>query len=101
MIAKKHITPDKRLLLAVCDTEILGKVFTEGEQQLDITKSFYGGEEVDDAGLSTLMEKAYILNLAGEKSVGAAISRGLVSENRIGKIQGVPFAQVITIPNES
>ena len=45
MNAKVHRTKDGRLILALCDSELLGKVFVEGDVKLDLTTDFYQGEE--------------------------------------------------------
>ena len=34
-------------------------------------------------------------NIAGEKSVNAAIKAGVISKESVGKIQGIPFALVL------
>jgi hypothetical protein len=34
-----------RDVVAICDSELLGKVFEEGQLQLDVKESFYKGEK--------------------------------------------------------
>ena len=48
MIVKKHVTQDRRLLLAICDSSLKGKKFVVGEKQLDLTSGFYAGEEMGE-----------------------------------------------------
>ena len=40
-----------RNVVAICDSEILGKHFEEGKNQLNVKESFYKGEEVDEEQL--------------------------------------------------
>ncbi|MBU0461357.1 MAG: DUF424 family protein, partial [Nanoarchaeota archaeon] len=87
------------ILLAVCDTEILGKKFETDRLQLDLTSNFYKGEEKTEKELEQMIKTAYMLNLVGKKSVGFAIERDLVSADRIITIQGVPHAQVVLLHN--
>jgi len=45
-----------RDLVAVCDTELLGKYFEEGGFQLDVKESFYKGDEIDDDELQEILQ---------------------------------------------
>jgi len=96
MIAKKHITADKRLVLAVCDSILLGQKFKDDEKQLDLASDFYAGDETPADEVEILMKKAYILNLIGEESVKLGIAAGLVSTDNTGKVDGIPYAQVLS-----
>jgi uncharacterized protein len=97
MIAKKHVTHDKRLILAVCDKDILGKCFTEKDRILDLRSDFYKGEELSETKLSQLMRSAYIINLAGKKSLAFAKKLNLVDNETIIIIDKVPHAQVLVV----
>ena len=68
MIVKKHITQDKRLILAVCDKELLGRCFEESSLQLDLRGEFYNGEEKDTESApqhrdNDLMETFTLINM--------------------------------------
>lgn len=54
MIVKTHLTPNGKLL-AVCDSDILGKRFEEDERQLDLSGRFYKGDEVSDEILGKML----------------------------------------------
>ena len=92
-----------RDVIAVCDASILGKKFEEpvGEhiRQLDIKESFYRGEEVTEEKATEIMKRFAredaTFNIAGEKSVTAALKAGIIEKESIGKIQGIPFALVL------
>ena len=45
MIVKIHKMPDGRSVIAVCDSNLLGKKFEEKNLQLDLTADFYKGSE--------------------------------------------------------
>jgi len=88
-----------RDVVAVCDASILGKRFEQGNLQLDIKESFYRGEEVSEEKaieiMKSMSEEDSTFNIAGEKSVNAAIKAGVISKESVGKIQGIPFALVL------
>lgn len=83
------------LLLAVCDEDILGKYFEEGELVLDIKSDFYGGRLVVKEEYSRLLDESTIVNLVGENCIKIAVDDGHVDNERILRVQGVPHAQII------
>lgn len=97
MIVKKHKTRDGRLMLAICDHDIAGKKLSEGELQIDLSSDFYKGQEMNEKDIIELFKIAYIVNLAGEKSVDLAIRSGIIEKDHIIKIAGVPHAQCVIV----
>ncbi|MFQ5474289.1 MAG: DUF424 domain-containing protein [Candidatus Nanoarchaeia archaeon] len=96
MIVKVHEAPEG-ILLAVCDDDILGKKFETDRLQLDLTASFYQGEEMSEDELRELLKKAYIVNIAGEKSIAFFLKEGFVEKANIIRIQDVPHAQIVLV----
>jgi len=88
-----------RDVVAVCDSELLGKKFEQGKFQLDVKESFYRGEEVDEEKAISLIKRMSredaTFNIVGKKSVNAALKAGIIFEDEIKKIQDVPFALVL------
>jgi len=82
-------------ILAVCDSDIFGKLFSEGDTQLDLTSEFYKGEEKSDGEIADLMRNAHILNLVGEKSCALAVKEGLINDNDLKTVDGIPHVQTI------
>ncbi len=100
MLVKKHTTRDGRLILAVCDSDLIGKKFEQGKIQLDLTTDFYKGEEKSESEILLMIQEAYILNVVGEKSVKLALKQGFIDETHILNIQGVPHAQCVIVREE-
>ena len=88
-----------RDVVAVCDSSILGKTFEQGDFQLNIKESFYKGEEVSEEKaveiMKSMSKEDSTFNIAGEESVNAAIKAGIISQESVGEIQGIPFALVL------
>lgn len=88
-----------RDIVAICDASILGKRFESGISQLDLKESFYKGELVSEEMAIKIMKKMAAedatFNIAGQKSVAAAIKAGIISKESIRKIQGIPFSLVL------
>ncbi|MBN2458003.1 DUF424 family protein [Candidatus Woesearchaeota archaeon] len=95
LIVKKHIAPDGRLVLAVCDEELLMQTLSEDDIVLDLSTDFYKGTAMEAGDASLLMKKAYIINLVGINSLHAAESLELVDKKNIITVSGIPHAQII------
>lgn len=85
----------EEVLLAACDSDLLGKKFHEGEITLDVKESFYSGERATSSELCTNFEKATIANLIGEKTIDAALSDGFGAEDDILRVDGIPHLQIV------
>ena len=87
-----------RDVVAVCDKELLGKKFEEGKFQLDIKESFYKGKETSEEDLIKIMKsfsrEDATFNIVGKKSVATAMKAGIVSEDDVRKIKGIPFVLI-------
>ena len=96
IIAKIHQNQEGQKVLALCDKELLGKKFEQGNRQLDLTSSFYQGEEKTEAEIEQLIKEAYIINLVGEESLNLIKKLNLAPENII-TIQGIPHAEIVLV----
>ncbi|MFH1327139.1 MAG: DUF424 family protein [archaeon] len=94
-----NIIKTYRDVIAICDSEILGKCFEEGQFQLDIKESFYKGEKVSTEEAIKIMQNFYsedaTFNIVGEKSTNAAIKAGIITKKGIKTIQNIPFALIL------
>ena len=81
-------------LINVCQTDLLGKVFREGQKVLDISEKFYGGEQVELDYAFSLVDEATVISLVGNYVVEEAIRRGIVHKDSVLVVEGVKFAQV-------
>lgn len=81
--------------MAACDKDQLGKVLRDGDLKLDVMRSFYEGEDCDEAMLVNRLEMASVANLVGEKVCQVATKHQFISEECILRIAGVPHAQMV------
>ncbi|MEM3690290.1 MAG: DUF424 family protein, partial [Candidatus Micrarchaeia archaeon] len=68
MFIKKHFT-DRGILLAVADENLIGRRFSEGKFELEVSEDFYKGELVSEKELEKHMKQAYLLNIVGSSSI--------------------------------
>lgn len=97
MIVKQHKTADGKIILAVCDSELIGKKIVQGNLQLDLTSNFYKGEEMNEEKIKELFKTAYCVNMVGEKSVQLGIKQGIVDKKRVIKIKEIPHAEAVIV----
>ena len=97
MVLVKLHKKDGRILVAVCDSDLLGKKFEEGQVQLDLTGDFYSGEEKDLDEAGDIIRNADHVNLVGEKSVHLGTHEGVIDASNIRKVQGIPYAHAIVV----
>ena len=90
-VAKIHKGPHGEVLV-VSDQEILGKTFSEGKLQLDLTKEFCQGEEKEAEEVKELSKSAYILHLTGENSIN--LFSDLIDKGKILIVKKIPHAEV-------
>lgn len=96
MYIKVHKSMQKEIL-AVCDEEVIGKHFEQGDLCLDVSEGFYKGRKVEKKELELLFENYDNINIVGEKSIKVALEKSIINKENIIKIQGIPHAQIFTI----
>ncbi|MCK5449401.1 DUF424 family protein [Candidatus Pacearchaeota archaeon] len=85
-----------RWVVAVCDEELLGRKLIEGKRALDISGNFFKGEAMNyqDAKeeISRCNDEDATFNFVGNRSVEVAKELGIVNDESIIEIEGIPFA---------
>jgi len=88
-----------REVVAVCDSDLIGKYFEEEEFQLDIKESFYKGEDLSREETFEIMKDGATedatFNIVGKESTDLALEAGIIEKEGISEIQGIPFALVL------
>lgn len=93
MIAKIHRSPSG-IILALCDTELLGKKFEEGEAQLDLSGPYFRGVEMTEREILPAAKAAKIITLVGQRSVDFFIAEKIAHRENVKKISGIPHLQI-------
>ena len=97
MLLRERETP-KGLLVSVCDPDCLGETYRDGPITLEVTASFYGGEEATEADADEVVDslrRSDVANLVGERSVGVAIDAGLVDPDAVLEFEATRHAQLL------
>ena len=86
---------DEGLLVAVCDDDVLGETFDDGEVSLTVTEEFYGGDEADEAAVVDSLARASVANIVGDQSVALAVEEGFVDEANVLEVDTTRHAQFL------
>ncbi len=85
------------VVLAMCDSEILGKTLREGKIVFHVKEEFYDGGRVTIDEAVDMIQNSTIVNMVGKKCVEKAIAKGYVHPQAVLSIEGVPHAQIVKL----
>jgi len=88
-----------RDVVGICDKELIGKKFEEGNFQLDVKESFFKDKEVNEEEASQLLldmdAEDATFNIIGKKSTELALKLGIIVKEGIKTIDNIPYALVL------
>ena len=82
-------------LVSVCDADVLGDTFENGEVSLTVDPEFYDGEEATAEEVVASLSRAAVANLVGHDAVEVAIEHGFVEEGNVLVFEGTVHAQYL------
>ncbi|MFC6721702.1 DUF424 domain-containing protein [Halobacteriaceae bacterium SHR40] len=85
----------KGRLVAVCEADLLGESFENGELSLTVNEEFYDGQEVDEDTVVDSLANCSVANIVGTKAVEIAIEHGFVEEENVLDIGETRHAQLL------
>jgi len=97
MILKERRT-EQGLLVSVCDADVLGETFENGEVSLTVEEGFYGGDAADEVEADAVVEslgRASVANLVGTECVELAIEAGIIEATQVLELDGTLHAQYL------
>lgn len=88
-----------RKIIALVDTDLIGKTFTQGIKQIEIRPNFFQGEEKSKQEIIEILKNMKIedatFNIVGKESVETALEAGVIGKQGVIKIDKVPVALVL------
>jgi len=85
-----------RGVVAICDSELIGKTFEEGNMHIFVNPNFFQGEDKNEKEVLKIIEKGaaedYNFNIVGKEAVKTALEAGIINKEGIKYIQGIPVA---------
>ncbi len=100
MIYLKKYTTDNGVMLAMCDVDLIDKVLTEGDLEINIKdySAFYKGDIIDPKRAKVIInaEEIHSANVIGKEAVAVAIESAIIEKGHVKKIKDVPYAQAFS-----
>lgn len=96
MILRERRT-EQGLMVAVCDRDVLGETFENGEVSLTVTESFYGGDEAEEGEVVDSLARASIANIVGSRAVEVAVEAGIIDAECVLDVGETRHAQLVRI----
>jgi len=81
----------KKIMVNMCDTELIGKDVIDGELKIHISESYYGKQIVNKDEATSFLKSASIMNLVGKDTISLAIDLGIGSKDGVKVISDIPF----------
>lgn len=94
MIYLKINKTEQNEIIAVCDSDLMGKKFSENGLNLDINEIFYKGDIIDEKEIIKILKKSRNINIVGKESIKLAVKAGIINKENIIKIKNIPHAMV-------
>ncbi len=93
----KSYRVNNETIVAVCDSELLGRTLCDGELHLSVTEEFFKGLQASEHDVREALQSATIANLVGKRAVNCGIDSGVIDDKCVITIEGVPHAQMIML----
>lgn len=87
----------RNVLLAICDSELLGKTLRQGKIVFHVKDEFYNGGKTTVEEAVSMIANSTIVNMVGKNCVEKAIQKGYVHPEAVLEIEGVPHAQIVKL----
>lgn len=88
-----------RWVVAICDEELAGKYFSEGNRQIDLTGKFFRGDVMKEEKIKSEIRRCIredaTFNVVGERSIEILKKIGLTKNENIFWVDGVPFVLIL------
>lgn len=85
----------KGRLVSVCDAELIGETFENGDISLTVNADFYEGEVAEEEEIVQSLAKCSVANLVGSETVEIAIEHGFVEEENVLEVGETRHAQLM------
>lgn len=86
---------DEGLLVSVCDADVLGEEFENGDVSLTVDPDFYDGERVEEESIVESLARCSVANIVGTRAVDIAVEHGFVDEENVLDIEETRHAQLL------
>jgi len=88
-----------RKIVALTDTDLIGKTFEQDIRQIEVKPGFFQGEEKNKQEILKILKdmnkEDATFNIVGEESTNTALEAGIINKQGIIKIDNIPIALIL------
>lgn len=95
MILTSHVNHEGQKVVAIIDDELLGRRIDGGDIELRFDASFYDGSPALESDILSEIRESYMLNCAGENTVRFLKDHGIIADEDVAIIEGIPYVYVL------
>ena len=88
------IRHENALMVNICDEELLGKTVKGKGLEICISKSYFGGNQVNLVEALNLIRKSHSVNLVGTRIVEQTLKANLASHFAVKKVGSTSFLMI-------
>jgi hypothetical protein len=85
----------REVLIAVCDCDLMGRKFEEGDLRVEIRSDFFGEARASARDVEQALADATMANFIGKRTVALAVDLEYVYVENVLFIEGIPCAQMV------
>ena len=82
-------------VIGICDTELIGSTYEDEKACISITADFFGTQPVSRDEIEHVLKEGINITMIGTQTTALAIQIGVLCEDDIVLIQGVPYATIL------
>ncbi|MDR2855236.1 MAG: DUF424 family protein [Methanomicrobiales archaeon] len=82
-------------VIGICDTELIGSTCEDEKICITVTSYFFGTKPVPADDIKHALKEGANITMIGTQTIALAIEIGVLCEENIVLIQGVPYATII------
>ncbi|HIJ98474.1 TPA: DUF424 family protein [archaeon] len=83
-------------IFALCDENLIGKTFENGDIQLVVSERFYKGDALPEKEMLAYLENAGNVSIVGENAINFSLKAKIILKENIIRINGIPHAIAVS-----
>ncbi|ABD40579.1 Protein of unknown function DUF424 [Methanospirillum hungatei JF-1] len=97
MLLRIHRSADNKEVIGLCDRELIGRTFSEGEISISINEGFFGNQPTSEEEVIRVLMNGDNITIFGKRCVDLAVSHGILEPDSCRLINGIPYTTIIRI----
>lgn len=97
MLLRIHRSADNKEVIGLCDRELIGQTFSEGEISISVNEAFFGNQQASEEEVVRILMDANNVTIFGKRCIELAVFHGILEPDSCCLIDGIPYTTIIRI----